>query len=1041
MEDSEGRAPRRWWLAGVALFLSLLLVSILWLGREPIARRFVDAELTARQVPASYVITRLAPGVQRLERIVIGDPAHPDLTAEWAELRLSYGLGWPSVRSITAGGVRLRGRLVAGKVSFGTVDRLLPPSSDAPFALPDITVNLADARMRLDTPYGAIGLALEGRGNLANGFDGRLAAIATRLGVEDCGVVQPSAWLHVAIADRAPRIEGPARAARIDCGDASLADARIDLAATLNEALDRWRGQARIATGKAEAGANRLASFDGTIGFDGGAERIRGTARLTGEGVVTPQGAARQVALDTRYDVAPGGEAIRLDGDARIASLALAPALLRRAATGLAAAGGTPLGPLGQAIGAAIARAGRDSDVDAGFLLDRGAGGGSLLLRRIGISSASGARLALGDGNGMSYRWPDGARRIDGRLTLAGGGFPTARIDLRQAAAHAPLTGVAEIAPMAVGGSRLALAPVRFSDAGRVTRFETVATLDGPIGDGRVTGLRLPLSGRVAADGSFAVNERCVPLDFATLVIAGVRLGTARLPLCPVQGALIARGAGGALRGGAAIARPRLAGRVGQSPLLMTAAVLRADIGSPGFTLDRLAVRLGAGKAVTRLDITRLAGKADARGLGGRFEGAAGKIANVPLLISEAGGGWRLANGNLALDGRLRVADDAAEPRFNPLVSDDVRLTLVGGVIRGGGTLREPTQSVAVTRVELNHDLSRGTGGATLDVPALTFREGFQPELLTRLTLGVVANVVGTVSGRGEIAWGPDGVTSGGTFSTESTALAAAFGPVSGINGTIRFTDLLGLVTAPEQEVRLGEVNPGIAVTGGVVRYQLLPDQHVRIEGGEWPFSGGRLVLEPTTLDLGRPVERHLTFRVEGLDAALFLQQFEFDNVAATGLFDGRLPMVFDERGGRIERGRLDVRRGGGTLAYVGEVSNEDLGTFGTMAFDALKSMRYENLAIELDGALDGEIISRILFTGTNERPIGEGAAPAGITRQFTGLPFKFNIVVRAPFRGLLNTASNFADPTALIRDQAGQLAPGAEQPAAVQPQESGNKP
>src|SRR3546814_17757448 len=80
------------------------------------------------------------------------------------------------------------------------------------------------------------------------------------------------------------------------------------------------------------------------------------------------------------------------------------------------------------------------------------------------------------------------------------------------------------------------------------------------------------------------------------------------------------------------------------------------------------------------------------------------------------------------------------------------------------------------------------------------------------------------------------------------------------------------------------------------------------------------------------------------MDAAQFLQQFDFKNLSATGVFDGTLPLVFDEAGGRIENGHLTVREGGGSLASVGPVSQHDLGTWGNIAFQAVKAPVHNSL-------------------------------------------------------------------------------------------------
>jgi hypothetical protein len=270
------------------------------------------------------------------------------------------------------------------------------------------------------------------------------------------------------------------------------------------------------------------------------------------------------------------------------------------------------------------------------------------------------------------------------------------------------------------------------------------------------------------------------------------------------------------------------------------------------------------------------------------------------------------------------------------------------------------------------------------------------------------------MSGTGRIDWdgSENGIRSTGTFRTNGMNLAAAFGPVTGLAGEIRFTDLLALETAPGQIVSLSEVNPGVAVFNGQVRYRLLPDYKMQVEGGEWPFAGGKLYLEPTILDFSEEAERRLQFTVEGIDAAQFLTQFDFENMTATGVFDGKLPMIFDQDGGRIVGGYLVAREGGGTLAYVGELTYEDMGTMANYAFEALKSIKYRNLTIGMNGEIDGEIITEVKFDGLQQ---GEDASRNFITKQLARIPIQFNVRIQAPFMQLMSSVKSYYEPELLV--------------------------
>lgn len=1022
-------------VATVAGVIAVALAGV-WSQRTSIATGFIDRELVRRGVPATYRITRFGIGGQRLEQIRIGDPAHPDLTAERADVRIAIGLNGPEVRAVSASGVRLFGRLVDGKLSLGAIDRLLPPPTGAPFTLPDLDVTLRDARMLLKTAGGPVGIAVEGTGRLSDGFTGRMAATTSRLDVAGCTITDGRAFVNMAIVERRPALDGPVSARSIACPENAVRIEAPSLAVDveLSAALDRWTGGAGIEVRSTRQGRSSLDGVTGRIEFAGTSQATGGDINIAARRLATVGIGGGRAGFKGQYRI---GRVSRVMGDLRLVNASADDASRRAILAAGVTGSGTPAGPIARVIADAGARAAGRFDAAASIDLVRQGSAGTLRLARISAASASGATLVATQGAGLGIDWPSGAIRVDGRLAIAGGGMPTVDAALAQAGVDAPIRGLVRVADYRADDAVLRLTPIRFDAAPGASRFTTILSLDGPVASGRIQGLTLPITGRLGHGGSFVVNAGCAPLTFDHLSLSGLEVGRSVMRLCPDGRGVLYRGTQGGTRGAGRIAGPKLSGTLGGSPVTITAGALRFDIAGPDFVADRLAVGLGPADGRTTLDIDRFAGSFVTGGMGGRFAGLSGQIVNVPLLMSEGAGYWRLIGEKLSVAGDvLRVADAAAEPRFNPLVSRNVVLSLVDNVIDTTGTLVEPETGSQVTDVVIRHDLNQGAGTATLDVPGVTFGPALQPEKLTRLTLGVVANVKGTVSGRGEIGWNRQESSSTGTFRTEGMDLAAAFGPVSGLSTTVRFDDLLGLHTPPGQVATVREINPGIAVRDGIIRYQLLRDQRVKIEGGRWPFSGGELLLDPTLLDFSGPSERRLTFHVTGMDAAQFIEQFDFKNIAVTGTFDGILPMIFDERGGRIVGGRLVVRKGGGTLAYVGEVSNADLGTWGKLAFDALKSMRYRALTIELDGALDGELVSRVLFDGTNQTP-HEAIAKNGLLSQFSNLPFRFNITIRAPFRGLLNSAQSLNDPRGLIRQALPRQEPPLPGSVPVQTQES----
>jgi translocation and assembly module TamB len=996
-------------------FVVLLLVAIVavWIERQPIATHYLKGEFERRGVTASYHLDRVGLRTQEVTNLVIGNPRRPDLIARFAHIETRLKLnGNFEVYRIVARGVRLRGRLVHNRVSWGQVDRMMPPPSNKPFALPDFAVDISDASIALATPYGPVGFALQGRGKLSGGFAGRAAIASPRVAPGRCAATSAFANVAVAVVARRPRIDGPVTAGSFVCPASRFAVAapRFDARASFNESFTTIDGSGRMAMMSLIAGANGLANFVGDISFKGALNDVSGGVSLSAQKSRMGTIFAERTRLNGRYHLNGKLGTFDMTGNYAANNAALAPSMFAGVTGPLTAVGKTPIGPVATSMANAVIRTARNFNSVGRITVVNFPGGGAARVSEANVVGPGGARARVIGGSGVTYYWPSGGLRIDGNLETSGGGLPQARVSLRQPRAGAPMSGVADIAPYSAGGQTLSLATMRFGPgpAGS-TALSTVAQLDGKFPGGRVQALRLPIQGEIGRGGSFAFGTSCAVVSFNYLQMSSLQLGSTRLPVCPVGRAIVSKSPNGPVLSSARMPSPVLNGRLGSSPFHLQAA--SGLLTGQQFAFDRLGMRLGRDTSPILFDAARLNGRFG-RNLSGNFAGASASIGKVPLLLSDGVGKWLYRNKDLTVDSSATVSDRNPNPRFYPLKSDKVHFTIAGDYVRANGALHHPATGTLVTDVDIEHQLSTGAGHALLDVPGLAFGPNFQPDQLSRLTEGVVALVNGTVRGHGRIGWAPDGkVTSTGDFSTANMDLAAPFGPVTGLTTNVHFTDLLGMETAPHQVATIASINPGITVTDGVIHYQLLPNNLVRVERGEWPFMGGRLILHETVLNFGSPSAKRLTFELVGFDAKQFIDSLGFEGIDLTGTFDGVLPMIFDESGGRIVGGRLDSRAPGGRLHYTG---TKPKGLMAGTAVNLLSDIRYRSMIIRLDGDLAGEFATRLTIDQVSLGP-SHGLLAGLVRSAFSKLPIRLNVNINAPFRALIQMAKAFKDPTQAI--------------------------
>lgn len=534
--------------------------------------------------------------------------------------------------------------------------------------------------------------------------------------------------------------------------------------------------------------------------------------------------------------------------------------------------------------------------------------------------------------------------------------------------------------------------------------------------DGRLTGATLRATSVFGGIDAFRGVEgwriqtrgaRCIGFDSAGATFQSVGIGSFDLALCPEDGRFLQE------RGGhpegvvtlEAIKLPFTTGRTSGTIGLEDARlgwVLRNGLATQ-LRGDTLTIAIDTGSEDLVIDARRPNLEASAGPSPLRISGALSEISFsgslVPARVSAASGEFVLNDrhdgpaGQALLD-TVRISDPRPDPVFEPLLAS-AEARVQSGTLTIDAPVRLADTGLLVGRGKLQLGFPRIDGFGSFITEPLRFGPGrLQPHDLSDRLRGFFTDARGEAAAAADILI-RDGRVSGSGWAEldEFGFQTLSFSRVSGVDGRVVFDSLFPLSTPPGQGFSVDEIDPGISLRNGVVRFQLVEGREARLESAIWPFAGGTLSVAPGAWRVagGRNT---VTVEAERISLQALSEELSVPGLYAEGTVSGRFPVEFSGGSAFIRNAKLVADSDGGRLSYTGRVADQASSTNENvaLAFQALENFEFEVLEIGADGDVAGDITVTARLLGQNADVLG-------------GSAFDFNVSIDSQLAQLLSTS------------------------------------
>jgi hypothetical protein len=355
--------------------------------------------------------------------------------------------------------------------------------------------------------------------------------------------------------------------------------------------------------------------------------------------------------------------------------------------------------------------------------------------------------------------------------------------------------------------------------------------------------------------------------------------------------------------------------------------------------------------------------------------------ASAPFLeaaVAEGSGAMHIDGRGAAMKAAFvidtsQVTDLARPLRFHPLTAKghaDATNTQAAASL----DIRPAKVAAPIAHAELTHDLGKSAGEVKITVANLTFDPGgLQPTDISPLTAVLGEPASGVVDFTGRVAWNDDKITSGGRLTARDLAFTSPLGAVTGVNGSMTFTDLLPLTGETDGPITAAQVAGPAPMTGITARAKI-DAERITVTGAEAAVGGGLARFDASADLTGDQTVKGLV-RIEKVELHDMVQASPIaDKFSLTAQVEGGVPFEITDGKLRIQKstikaigpGRLSLKRtafnpGG---AATGPATRDNLATFG---YQALEDLSFQLLDADVQSDPDGRLHTVFHIVGRHD--------------------------------------------------------------------------